>query len=257
MTVTLTTTYRPQGELPRLRRFLPELHALYETIIIVTSPGLEQADLDALDALPGVIHHQTDRFGVARSACLRLGLEQSTAGTLHYCDMDRMIRWVERKPESLKATVTAIQGPDAVMIGRTPADFETHPKALADTERIIFDITEYLLGQRLDVASGSKAFSRQAAEFIVGLDDDQEQGLGTDMVWPVLLHRAGFELTALTVQGLDWETADRFQPQAANATRQQAEAAAYDADPSRWEFRVNVAREIIQAGLAAMTKSIG
>jgi hypothetical protein len=102
----------------------------------------------------------------------------------------------------------------------------------------------------MDVSAGSKGFSRPVAEFI-SRHAVLNQPFGTDAEWPVLAKRAGFKVEYLEVDGLDWESADRFQEQAAGSEYQIKAAEAYDADPRHWAYRVEVAREIVQAGLEA------
>jgi hypothetical protein len=245
MSVTLTTTWKPQGELPRLQRYLPVLQEIYEAIIIVTSPGLSDDVVDPVRALPDVLHYESGGVERARSLCLVYALK-TDAATIHYCDMDRMIRWVELYEDELRRVVAAMQGHDAVMLERTPYAWETHPQALQATEAIILDVAEMWLGQRLDLTSGSKAFSRDAAAFLSRHDGDTT-GPGTDLVWPLLLHQAGYTLTGIQTDALDWETADRFREVAADPETQAAAAAAYDADAARWHMRVDLARHIIQA----------
>jgi hypothetical protein len=63
------------------------------------------------------------------------------------------------------------------------------------------------------------------------------------------LHRAGFRIDYLEVDGLEWESADQFSDQVADELEQKRAAEAYDADPKNWERRVEIAMEIVQAGL--------
>jgi hypothetical protein len=67
----------------------------------------------------------------------------------------------------------------------------------------------------------------------------------------VLLHRAGFTVDYVQVDGLDWESADRYQHAAAGQEGQRQAVEAYDSDPQNWAHRVAVAAEIVEAGLEA------
>ncbi|HEX9028054.1 MAG TPA: hypothetical protein VF823_02690, partial [Anaerolineales bacterium] len=97
-------------------------------------------------------------------------------------------------------------------------------------------------------SAGSKAFSRNAARFLVQ-NTTPGRALGTDGEWPVLLMRAGFEVDYVTVDGLDWESADRYQEYAAGPERQRHAAEEYDSDPQHWAARSAVALEIVEAAL--------
>jgi len=66
-----------------------------------------------------------------------------------------------------------------------------------------------------------------------------------------LLHRAGYRIDYIEVDGLDWETADRYQTTSARVDEQLKLAEAYDNDPAHWAMRVEFAMEIVQAGLEA------
>jgi hypothetical protein len=148
-----------------------------------------------------------------------------------------------------------LQTVDCLVIGRTENAFATHPRCLRDTELITNQAFSHLLGQPLDLCAGSKAFSRAAAEFLAR-NSQPSRGWCTDAEWIVLLHRAGFSIESILVDGLDWETADRYLPHAADAEAQRNAAEAYDLDPQNWESRVRVAHESIQAGLSALERSL-
>jgi hypothetical protein len=71
-----------------------------------------------------------------------------------------------------------------------------------------------------------------------------------------LLRRAGFTIEYRTVDGLDWEIPDQFQSRAAGPERQEEFARAYDADLANWARRMEVALEIIRAGLEAAERPL-
>lgn len=249
MTITLATTWREHGELPRLERYLPVLSTIYDGIVVVMPSSTDRAVLERVETISDISLTRSDRIEQARGVSLEKAFERGTSH-IHYCDMDRAIRWVETRPDELRQTVTFVQSHDAVMLGRTAYAWETHPATLAETEAIILDVAASLIGQRLDLTSGSKAFSREAVRVILD-HGHADYGPGTDLTWPLILHRNGFVLVDYTVDGLDWETADRHRDAAADRETQQAAADAYDADASHWSMRVQLARRIVQAGLKA------
>jgi hypothetical protein len=107
----------------------------------------------------------------------------------------------------------------------------------------------------MDVSAGSKGFSRRAAAFVMA-NTVPGRALGADGEWTVLLHRADFQLNYLEVDGLDWESADRYQARAADGHRQRQLADEYDANAENWAARVQVALEITQAALDAMQRTL-
>jgi hypothetical protein len=67
---------------------------------------------------------------------------------------------------------------------------------------------------------------------------------------------AAFRVNYVTVDGLDWESADRFQKTAADQHSQKEAAEDYDADPENWARRVGVAMEIVQLGINTVGREI-
>jgi hypothetical protein len=207
-----------------------------------------------LESLPEVQVMKHYDWVVGRKHSQEMALEFD-CDFVHYVDCDRLLRWFELRPDELRRTIDRLQTVDCLVIGRTEVAFATHPRCLRDTERITNDVFSHFLDQPLDLCAGSKAFSRDAAEFITR-NSQPTYGWCTDAEWIVLLHRAGYSIDSLLVDGLDWETADRYLPHAADAETQRRAAEAYDTDPRNWEGRVRVAQESIQAGLAALERPL-
>ncbi len=72
----------------------------------------------------------------------------------------------------------------------------------------------------------------------------------------VLLNRAGYRIKYVEVDGLDWESADQFRMEAADAETQRQARAAYDANPEHWAWRVKVADEVVTTGLWAANQPL-
>jgi hypothetical protein len=259
MTIALAATWNPRGELGRFEQLLPRLEELYSHIVISFPPVADDQVVRSFIAgkfskRPNITVVQNQIWSWGRYIALQKALHTSVSH-IHYADMDRLLRWVETRPAEWHKVVTQIEAGDYLIMGRSPQAYATHPQALVRTEAISNRLISQLVGQALDVSAGSKGFSRRAAQFLV----DQTQpgkALGTDGAWTILLHRAGFRVDYLEVDGLDWETADRYQTRSANAEQQQALAQAYDQDPAHWAMRVEVALEIVQAGLDAAAQEL-
>lgn len=251
MNITLACTWRPRGELARFHSLRPQLAASYAQIIIVTPATAGEAEVESVRALA-----DATQLSVAispappwsRYLALQTAFQHSTASHIHYADMDRLLRWVETRPDEWRQTVTIVPQHECLIIGRTTQAFATHPQALQQTEQIINVLFSHLFGQWVDLGGGSRGYSRRAVEHLLA---HSAPGPWDDAQWPMLLQRAGFRLDYLAVDGLDWESADRHQPQAADAELQRRLAAAYDENPSHWATRVRMALDIIEAGLAA------
>lgn len=253
MTVALATAWRPRGELARFQALLPTLARVYSSISICLPPAQLAEIGHALQALPGLDVIVAEDWSWGRHLSLSAAV-QSGMGHIHYTDFDRLLRWVETQPEEWQSVVVRLSRADCLIAGRTPAAYATHPQALVRTEAISNAVVSFLLGMPVDVSAGSKGFSRRAAQHLLE-HSRPGRALGTDAEWPVLLHQAGFQIEYLEAQGLDWESADRYQILAASSEDQRQAASAYDADSENWAYRVEVAREIVEMGFEAALRA--
>jgi hypothetical protein len=253
MTINLAATWNPRGETARLLTLLPLLAEAYAAIAIIFPPiakdpplaVLNQTELAAAGRLGVVV---SPAWPQGRYLALQTALTMGAASHVHYADMDRLLRWVETRPAEWQATLRKLEHGEALVIGRTSAAYATHPQALVETEALSNRVVAHFLGHPMDVSAGSKGFSRRAVECLMA-HAQAAFALGADAEWPILLHRSGFQLDYVEVDGLDWESADRYRANAADAQAQQQAAAAYDANPANWSHRLAVADEIIRVAL--------
>lgn len=252
MSVILACAWQPRGELPRLQRYWSRLQDLYAGMAVAVRRDADPAAVAWLRDNGAVVVEYDAWSG--RHAVLHAALAQ-TGEYIHYCDMDRMIRWVETRPDELAAVVQQVQTVDCLIGGRTPEAYATHPAALIETEKLPNAFFSHWFGHAgpgvMDVCAGSKGFSRSAAQFVLAHSTDTD-ALRMDAEWPVLLKRAGFTWAYVEADGLDWESADQHHDRAADRERQQAYADAYDAQVDSWKLRVQVAQKIMDSGLAAI-----
>ncbi|HWQ84557.1 MAG TPA: hypothetical protein VN363_08330, partial [Anaerolineales bacterium] len=224
--IALAATWNPRGETRRLELLLERLRWAYTGIYISLSPLPDDpaSQTELLDRLAGdkLKCQVNPDWSWGRYTAVQMALS-SGAPWIHYVDLDRLLRWVEGQPDEWAQTLSAIQGSDYLVIGRTKAAYATHPQALVQTEALSNTVISFLVGQQMDVSAGSKGFSRQAASYVIE-NTMPGHALGTDGEWTVLLHRAGFKLGYIEVNGLDWESADRYQNRAADPTRQRQAA---------------------------------
>ena len=254
MRLILAVTWNPRGEMARLQRLYPRLKAACDGLVVSLPPHVSAEDLKALRAFPQVQAVVNQDWSGGRYAAVRTAWEAG-ADVIYYADLDRLLRWVETRPDEWEGTVAAARRSDCLIIGRTARAYGTHPQALLRTEAISNAVCAFLLGQAMDLSAGAKAFSRRAAQVLL-VNCAPGQALGVDAEWPVILRRAGFAIDYLTVDGLDWESADRYRDQAADAATQRRAAEAYDQDPANWAGRVQVAMEIVLAGLKAARRPL-
>lgn len=254
MTLVLATAWKPRGELARFRKLLPVLNEDCLAIAVSLPPGTDPGLVQNLKSGRQILTTVTADWAHGRYEAMRLALETSASHIL-YVDFDRLLRWAEKQPDEWRQIARLVEGEDCVVIGRTPQAYATHPRSLVETEAISNEVVSYLVGQTMDVSAGCKGFSRRAAEFLL-VNSVPGRALGTDGEWPVLLRRAGYVIKYKTVDGLDWESADRYQEEAADILRQRRQAEAYDQDARHWQRRVEVAAEIVTCALEAFQKNI-
>ena len=252
MSITLATTWYSRGELPRLSRLLPILQDKYDQIVISFLPGddsdiIEPFSLGMFSSTPKITFYVNDDLRKGRYMALKKALD-THSDYIHYADMDRLLHWVETKPQEWMQMLDQIEKYDCIIFGRTQAATLTHPQALITTEMISNQVVSYFLNREMDVSAGSKSFNRSAAQYLVEYGKP-DNSIGTDAEWPILLKLAGFKLEYIPVDGLDWESADQFLLRAATVDEQKQAALKYDSDPIHWSRRIEIAEEIIQTAL--------
>jgi len=252
--VILASTWHPRGELPRLQQLLPELQEAYTNIALALPPSVDAEEALWIQETLGSVPTIPTDWAQGRHAALQRALD-FPGDHLHYADMDRLLHWVEAWPEEWQQTVAAIPQSDCLIIGRSSRALATHPMAIQETERSINEIFTYLLGRPVDLGGGSRGFSRTAAVFLLA-NSPPGRALGTDAEWPVLLHRGGFAIDYLAVEGLEWEMPDRMAGQVASEEVRQKAAAAYDQNTRHWLTRAAQALDIIRAGLEASKREL-
>jgi broad specificity phosphatase PhoE len=253
MSIALAATFHPRGETARLARFYPQLQAVYSAIIISLPPTAATHEIEACQALGAHVFVNVAWAG-GRWRALAAGLE-TKADFIHYADLDRLIRWVETRPDEWRAAVERIRQTDCLVIGRTNAAWATHPEAMTQVERVVNAAFAPTFGPGFDLCIGSRGFSRRAAAFVIA-NSEPKRAIGADVEWPALCWRAGYRVHSLLVDGMDWEIPDQHQEHAADAIRQRQVAAAYDADPAHWAHRAETTLEAVEAGFEALARRL-
>ncbi len=250
MSIVLATTFNPRGETGRLQQLWPQIQAFYNEVVISLPPSLALEDAMSIRSLDGARIHVNSDWTHGRYMALKLA-QETDASSVHYVDMDRLLRWLETRPDELRSTIERVKNCECLVIGRTDSAWETHPQSMRQSEAISNGLFSRLLGQPLDLSAGSKGFSRAAVDCLMA-NTRAGRAIGADSEWVIICHRAGFKVESLLVDGLDWEIPDRYQETAADAERQRQVRAEYDADAENWALRVGIAHEIIEAGMDAL-----
>lgn len=249
--IVLACTWQPRGELNRLKRLLSQIQCLYDGFVLaVSQKGLDEV-ADTLSALNISYTTYSDYSG--RYSVLNYAQQALEFDYLHYADFDRLLHWLETRPQELERTTVDIQQADCTIIGRTESAFATHPQSMIQTEKLFNDVFSQWIGQTMDFGAGSRGFSRQAVQTILENCTNTES-LQMDVGWTVLLKQAGLIIDYFAVNGLDWETPDQYRDTVADEALRQQMIEKADASPKNWALRVQVAQKIMDSGLAMLKR---
>lgn len=249
--IALASAWYPRGELPRFLRLFPILAEYYISFSISLPSDTDRIIIADMQEISENLHVvRTNDWSWGRHIALKSALDFSPSH-VHYIDFDRLLRWVETRPDELRQTVDYLISKDCLIMGRTKDAYQTHPLALRRTEEISNIVISYLIGKEMDFSAGSKSFSKLAVEYLIA-NCPPGHALGTDAEWPLVLRLAGFDIDYIEVEGLDWEIPDQYKPFAADTKTQRREAKEYDKDFTNWSHRVDVALEIVKQGLNTM-----
>lgn len=254
MSVYLAATYHdPDGRLTdQFARMLPVLTAVFAGIAIQASPLANQRTLQLLAEHGATIAQTTADYdqgaatlGRSRRNSVALALQQG-AEFVMLCDGDRAVHWAEFYPDELAEVVRLVRVYDLTVIGRTPRAFASHPHVQAETEAIVNRVFATLSGYQWDITAATRGLSRRAAELIVA--ESKDDSLGVDGSWPLFLQgKGGFRLGYVETEGMEFETADRYQDEVTAVGGQQNWLNQLDANPQNWLLRLGFAQIEIEA----------
>ncbi|HEU5090215.1 MAG TPA: hypothetical protein VFT99_22320, partial [Roseiflexaceae bacterium] len=191
---------------------------------------------------PSSTHHF---LGQARRDAVAFGLELP-GDVILFCDLDRLMHWVEYYPDELAATLNALGDADFTVLGRTARAFASHPLTQTTTEAIVNEVFGRVSGRRWDVTAAARGMRRAAAEAIVAGYTDN--GIGSDTGWPLFVKQAGLQLAYIETEGLEFETPDRYADEIAAAGGLAAWLEQSADNLQEWLLRL----EIAHAELAAL-----
>ena len=206
-----STLHDPTGGMaPFLAEHAAAIRALYADVVIVATPQTSAETLNHYRNNNCRVHTTgTASIGDSRRDCVRRA-RQRNADFIHYCDADRLLKWIIDYPDELEALIEqAIPQLAFLAIGRTERAFATHPLVQRETEYISNRVFSYVYGemeQVLDVVAGSCSMSRDAAAII--LAESIEPTNATDAEWPMIIDQlTDGDIAFVETEGLEFETA--------------------------------------------------
>jgi hypothetical protein len=248
MSVALASTWNPRGELPRLKRMVGALAELYSARVVVVSPGSDIAPISGIQFIDSVDWYGGRHYAVQHTL-------EAQPDHIHYCDLDRLLHWLECWPDELRQALKRIQEVGCLVMGRTKQAWSTHPRCMFETEHIFNMTFSHLLKTEgeWDFGAGSMGLRRRSADYVIR-HGSPEWGWAIDAAWPLMLYRAGHHVDFFAADGLEWETPDQYRDTAADAETRAALAAEHDHSPEVWRHRAHVAHEITRVGLLAAAR---
>jgi hypothetical protein len=192
---------------------LPSIRKLFPTKIIacteVTAKKLEAALPKNEFIIIGTASSKVvDTYALGFRTALR-NLEKENE-KVFYVDFDRLVHWILEYPEELENILRKNQEFDYLHIGRSERAFESHPETQKNTEKIINNIGSETLGfeNPKDLISVCFIFNKTLCHRILSLENKTSTGFyGT---WPLIFWNEALTKTYIEVEGLEWETPDRF-----------------------------------------------
>lgn len=250
-----STLHDPEGgTLPYLRDALPDLPRLYAGMV-VSATADTPVEMTGLLVQAGVTvtQHSNEYREIGRRRLDAVRRAATLAPAVHLCDFDRLLHWWHFLRDELTATLERIATVDLLILGRTERAWATHPANQIETERAANRVASYFYGAEVDVCAGSRGLSRRAVEYLAARSTVLD--VGTDGEWPLLLRRTEtFRCEQFLTEGLEFETADRYLEEVAQAGGLAAWNAMHDRDPARWTFRTRLAADIVAGVLRAVNR---
>ncbi len=213
-----TTYHEPQFKLKTLlTSCLPFIKDNFSKVIVCCTPATSKDVLDFLEQEGFIVHVSTidtevNTYKQAIETALEY-IENDGTQRIFYIDFDRLLHWIDKYPAELKQTLGRGENFEFVHIGRTPTAFETHPETQRDTESIINKIGSSVLelDKTRDIMSPCYILTKSLAETI--LEVNHLTNLGFYCTWPIIFWKLAKSKRYIAVEGHEWETPDRFQPQ--------------------------------------------
>lgn len=250
----VTTLHDPDGrQAPLTEPVLEAIQRTFEGVIVSATPGSVSQTVELLRRIGATVLQDGvpegwGNIGLARRLALEVALRRGSHHVL-LCDFDRLLHWLTVAPDELPQVAEAIHAADFVVLGRTPAAFDSHPAVQRETERLANHVFALVTGLPWDITGGARGLSSAGMEAVVC--HSRVTSLGVDAEWPILLRRLGLRVTYLETNGLSFETADRYADLIDRCGGYGAWLAQHVNTPAGWAHRLGIAHEIARAAVEA------
>jgi hypothetical protein len=212
-----TTVHDPPGLLfPMVEKYLPRIIEKFGSIIVICSPATNNRLKSRLEMLDCIIDVPKDPLNYpAYSLSLRRGMEKTKPGEyVLYVDFDRLLHWEMSYPDELHRILTTKYLEPFVSFERSSRAFATHPVTQRSTEILVNELGSKIIGSTriIDIIGATWLIESSLIAKILAVPLSTITGFYS--VWPLLgWYWSGKKLRTEIVEGLEWETPDRYTDQ--------------------------------------------
>lgn len=223
------------------------LRGLFNSAIVSYTPKTHLNTVNLLIEKGYSVYEANDTVLNCYQMSLRNSLD-SNVDVIFYCDLDRALHWIKYFPEEINTIIKKmVTQDDFILLGRTRRAFETHPDTQSSTEGIANLIVSKILGftNTRDVLSATWILNASHVGTILKFKSENRFGFYAE--WPIILWRVANHPNYIEVEGLEWETPDRYTNEIGNKGFEDWKRS-YQTQ-SEWRKRCEMLRDFIDSSL--------
>jgi hypothetical protein len=271
--VLLGAVHDPEGRIAALLASdLPLLQHHYTRIVAICGGATLPSTSEALRRYGVAVISGADIPINARPYALGVMAAHTEWEHVHLCDFDSALHWARAWPDELDRVNATIAAYDFLLLGRTARAIATLPEAQRETERLInllfarttggvgFSLREGpqaepaqrapgatdVAGETLiDICTGAWGFSRRGIAALHAASRVTDIGFHAE--WPLIAcDTPDLRCAYLPCEGLEYETADRYEDQIAAAGGIEAWQVRQNADIDQWRQRIGYITQVAE-----------
>jgi hypothetical protein len=242
-----STIHDPENRLGYMVEKLGDhLKALFESAIVAYTPQTHPDAVTLLEKKGYMVY----KAGDSVISCYQIALSKAIdndVNTLFYCDLDRALHWIKSYPDELKQILDTPIENDFTMIGRTKRALETHPETQILTEAIGNMVASNVLGfdKIPDILGTTWIMTPQLMKTVLKQKPVNDFGFYSE--WPIKLWRSANNPKYKEVEGLEWETPDRYQEEIRTQGLEKWKLNFQTAN--EWKRRTNMLRDFVDSAI--------
>jgi hypothetical protein len=243
--VLASTLHDPENRLDKLiRTYGPLIKQIFKTSYVIVTPNTSLNTTKTLTRLGFPISQGSTKAIITYKTALHHALT-TKPDRIFYCDFDRLLHWARTYPAELKTIPSAHLDHDFLLVARTARAFHTHPPTQTLTEDLANQLASRASGftSTMDIISACWRFTPRLVEELLQLPVDNTYGFYCE--WPIVAWKYAQHPDYLEVEGLEWETPDRYAQEIA-ATGYAQWLHAFQT-PDEWARRVELLTDLIHS----------